>query len=194
MPTIAIAPSAGFLPLRALTPCKLHDASQKLEPDNGSSRRSCLCSGSTEVPEGCEGCWQPHQSPDVPSSCRNVCGWAAAAGWGWGCVLNPMGLKQPPEMRGPQTPDLDLCTCCLSLFSALFYQKSQDGGSSQRLGLEAQAWWHCMGILPQMVLACGQPMFHCFFSQGVLFSDFISNMWDYPGNRKVEQTRFFPWD
>lgn len=27
-----------------------------------------------------------------------------------------------------------------------------------------------------------QPMLHCFFFQGVLFSDFISNMWDYPGN------------
>lgn len=144
------------------------------------SRRLCLCSGSTEVPERHEGCWQP---PHIPSSCRNVPRWAAAAGWGWGCVLSPMGLKQPPVLRRPQTPDLDVLTCCLSLFSSCFYQKS--------LRVEAQTYWHCMGILP--ILPLWQPILHCFFSQGVLFSDF-SNIWDYSGNKKVEQTRFFPWD
>lgn len=105
-----------------------------------------MCSGSTEVPERHEGCWQP---PHIPSSCRNVPGWAAAAGWGWDCVLSPVGLKQPPVLRRPQTPDLDVLTCCLSLFSSCFYQKS--------LRLEAQTCWHCMGILPKMVPACGSP-------------------------------------
>lgn len=89
---------AGFLPLGALTPCNRHDASQKLEPDDCSGRRLCLCCGSSsEVPKG-QVC-----GPEIAARGRQ-----RGAGWGWGWVLNPIAVRQSPAVGRPQTPDFDL--------------------------------------------------------------------------------------
>ena len=166
---------AGFLPLGALTPCKLHDASQKLEPDDRSGRRLCLCCGLSEVPEGCVCCWRPRNSLPVSLPIGMCLGRQRATGWGWGWVLNLIALRQPPAVRRPQTPDLDL-----PVVSAFFLHPfSRNLGLKG--GLRGRGWGPGILAHPSQNGPCPwQPALSCSFSQGMLFSDFISNMWDYP--------------
>lgn len=117
MPSVVIAPSVGFLPLRALTPCKWHDAFRNW------SLMMAAAGGCACVVAGLRclrGMRAAGSLTRVSFFLRNVPGWAAAADWGWGCVLNPVGLKQPPVLRRPQISDLDVLTWCLSLFASLF--------------------------------------------------------------------------
>lgn len=94
---------AGFLPLGALTPCKLHDASQKLEPDDHSGRRLCLCRGLSEVPKGCVCCPRPCNSLPVSLPCRDVPRRAASRWLRLG--LGPKSHSAEATSSGGETSD-----------------------------------------------------------------------------------------
>lgn len=94
-------------------------------------------------------------------------------------------------VEGPQISDPDLPGVS-AFFLYPFSRDLELGGISQARagGLGKLA----LQVHPSPSGPCPwQPALSCSFSQGVLFGDFICNMYDYPENFKTKpQTRLFP--